>query len=106
MQSVTSASASVASGVLDSISAGILLYTATVELSTFPRSPPTSQAHLYRASGARVHLQQALPHVLRTKLWFSVISFALGAGIMALLVRFESVHPEELSDAFLAGIVG
>lgn len=69
--SMSSGAASVAAGVLDSVSGGILIYTATVELI----------AHEFifndfyrRCSWAR--------------LWFSIVSFALGAGIMALLGKW------------------
>jgi len=69
--SMSSGSASVAAGVLDAVSGGILIYTATVELI----------AHEFifndfyrRCSWGR--------------LWFSVASFACGAGIMALLGKW------------------
>lgn len=70
LQSMSSGSASVAAGVLDSISAGILIYTATVEL--------IAHEFLYN----RLYLTCSWG-----KLWFSIISFGFGAGIMALLVR-------------------
>ncbi|CAD6574983.1 MAG: high-affinity Zn(2+) transporter zrt1 [Tremellales sp. Tagirdzhanova-0007] len=67
--SMTSANASIAAGVLDSISAGILIYTATVELI----------AHEF--------IFNAYYHTCSwKKLTFVVTSFMLGAGIMALLV--------------------
>lgn len=65
---MTSAAASIAGGVLDSISAGILIYAATVELMV---SPAHSCAQWYgglRAdrpiAGTRVRLQPVLPYVL------------------------------------------
>lgn len=68
--SMSSGPASIASGVLDATSSGILLYTATVELI----------AHEFVFNKA--YLTCSWP-----KLWFAIISFGLGTGIMALLVR-------------------
>ncbi|KAL7420940.1 hypothetical protein Q5752_004894 [Cryptotrichosporon argae] len=69
--SMTSAAASIASGVLDSISAGILIYTATVELI----------AHEF--------IFNSYYHTCSwRKLTFVLVSFALGAGIMALLGKW------------------
>lgn len=91
---MSSASASIASGVLDSISAGILLYAATVELivSTLLRcyqDLPDSQAHEF-----------IFNHFYHTCSWkrviFSLGCFALGAGIMALLGM--SAEPAGESD--------
>ncbi|KAI5476563.1 zip-like iron-zinc transporter [Pseudohyphozyma bogoriensis] len=69
--SMSSGSASVAAGVLDSISGGILIYTATVELI----------AHEFIFNPAYHKCSWG-------KLWFSIISFGVGAGIMALLGKW------------------
>ncbi|GAA5996054.1 uncharacterized protein JCM10292_004918 [Rhodotorula paludigena] len=69
--SMSSGSASVASGVLDAISAGILLYTATVELI----------AHEFIFNKTYHTCSWA-------RLVFSLVCFALGAGIMALLGKW------------------
>ncbi|ORY84712.1 Zinc/iron permease [Leucosporidium creatinivorum] len=69
--SMSSGSASVAAGVLDSISAGILIYTATVELISHEFI--LNKAYLTCSWG---------------KLWFSLTSFGFGAGIMALLGKW------------------
>ncbi|KAI5476566.1 zip-like iron-zinc transporter [Pseudohyphozyma bogoriensis] len=69
--SMTSASASIAAGTLDSISGGILIYTACVELI----------AHEFIFNPAYHKCSWG-------KLWFSIISFAFGAGIMALLGKW------------------
>lgn len=42
---MTSVAASIAGGVLDSVSAGILLYAATVELMVSPLLSPSSHSH-------------------------------------------------------------
>ncbi|GAA5853828.1 hypothetical protein JCM8547_007464 [Rhodosporidiobolus lusitaniae] len=63
--------ASVTSGVLDAISAGILMYTALVELI----------AH-------EVVFNKFYHTCSWTRLWFSLASFALGAGLMALLGKW------------------
>lgn len=69
--SMSSGSASVASGVLDAISGGILIYTATVELI----------AHEFIFND--FYRRCSWP-----RLWFSVVAFAFGAGIMALLGKW------------------
>ncbi|BGP42674.1 hypothetical protein JCM10449v2_006686 [Rhodotorula kratochvilovae] len=69
--SMSSGSASVASGVLDAISSGILLYTATVELI----------AHEFIFN--KFYHTCSWP-----RLFFSLACFALGAGIMALLGKW------------------
>ncbi|GAA5991051.1 hypothetical protein JCM11641_006603 [Rhodosporidiobolus odoratus] len=69
--SMSGAAASVSSGVLDAISAGILLYTALVELI----------AHEF-VFNSYYH------NCSWTRLWFSLGSFALGAGLMALLGKW------------------
>ncbi|GAA6023142.1 hypothetical protein JCM8202_000998 [Rhodotorula sphaerocarpa] len=69
--SMNGATASITSGVLDAISAGILLYTATVELI----------AHEF--------IFNKLYHTCSwTRLWFSLLAFAIGAGLMALLGKW------------------
>lgn len=126
------ATASITSGVLDAISAGILLYTATVELIVRGEGVPSAQgaeadcssssASPFRSlnAGARIHLQQVellstfpvpgeeqlltathsanrplaprnrrLYHTCSwTRLWFSLLAFAIGAGLMALLGKW------------------
>ncbi|TNY21127.1 ZIP-like iron-zinc transporter [Rhodotorula diobovata] len=68
---MSSGTASVVSGVLDSVSSGILLYTATVELI----------AHEF--------IFNKYYHTCSwSRLWFSLACFALGAGIMALLGKW------------------
>ncbi|KAM0755469.1 ZIP zinc/iron transport family [Meredithblackwellia eburnea MCA 4105] len=69
--SISSANASIASGVLDATSSGILIYTATVELI----------AHEFI-------FNKAYHQCSWGKLWFSVVCFGLGAGIMALLGKW------------------
>ncbi|GAA5910211.1 hypothetical protein JCM6882_001774 [Rhodosporidiobolus microsporus] len=69
--SMSSGSASIASGILDATSAGILMYTALVELI----------AHEF--------VFNKVYHTCSwTRLWFSLASFALGAGIMSLLAKW------------------
>lgn len=69
--SMTSAKASIASGVLDATSAGILLYAATVELI----------AHEF--------IFNSYYHTCSNKrIIFVIVCFALGAGIMALLGKW------------------
>jgi zinc transporter 1/2/3 len=85
---MTSGTASVVSGILDSISAGILLYSATVELmvSQLVKMPRT------RPYADNLHLQAHefifTPHY-HTCSWKRVnlvlFYFALGAGLMAVL---------------------
>ncbi|GAA5836595.1 hypothetical protein JCM9279_000438 [Rhodotorula babjevae] len=69
--SMSSGTGSVASGILDSISSGILLYTATVELI----------AH-------EIVLNPYYHTCSWTRMWFCLGSFAFGAGIMALLGKW------------------
>ncbi|POY76372.1 hypothetical protein BMF94_0569 [Rhodotorula taiwanensis] len=69
--SMSSGSASIASGILDAVSSGILLYTALVELI----------AHEF--------IFNKFYHTCSwTRLWFSLGCFALGAGLMALLGKW------------------
>ncbi|GAA5821718.1 hypothetical protein JCM11251_000987 [Rhodosporidiobolus azoricus] len=69
--SMSSGSASIASGVLDATSAGILMYTALVELI----------AHEF--------VFNKVYHTCSwTRLWFSLGMFAVGAGLMALLAKW------------------
>ncbi|GAA5932100.1 hypothetical protein JCM1841_006863 [Sporobolomyces salmonicolor] len=69
--SMSGASASIASGVLDATSSGILIYTATVELI----------AHEF--------IFNKMYHACSWfKLWFALVCFAFGAGIMALLGKW------------------
>ncbi|BGP19243.1 hypothetical protein JCM10213_007022 [Rhodosporidiobolus nylandii] len=69
--SMSGGAASVASGVLDAISAGILMYTALVELIAHE---VIFNKFYHTCSWARV--------------WFSLGSFALGVGLMALLGKW------------------
>jgi hypothetical protein len=59
---MTSASASIAGGVLDSVSAGILLYAATVELMVC--HPCSHGVRIELMVGTRIRLQSLLPHLL------------------------------------------
>ncbi|GAA5860747.1 hypothetical protein JCM1840_001950 [Sporobolomyces johnsonii] len=68
---MSGASASIAAGVLDAISSGILIYTATVELI----------AHEFI-------FNKTYHSCSWFKLWFALICFACGAGIMALLGKW------------------
>jgi len=58
---MTSASASIAGGVLDSVSAGILLYAATVELMV--RHCLSSLRSLLIGIGTRIRIQSILPYL-------------------------------------------
>ncbi|GAA5941397.1 uncharacterized protein JCM15063_006086 [Sporobolomyces koalae] len=69
--SMEAAGASIASGVLDAISSGVLIYTATVELI----------AHEFI-------FNKAYHSCSWGRLFFALICFALGAGIMALLGKW------------------
>ncbi|ORY91603.1 ZIP zinc transporter-domain-containing protein [Leucosporidium creatinivorum] len=69
--SMSSAAASLASGILDSVSAGILIYAATVQLMAAEFIQ--SRRWLVCSWG---------------RLWFAVGSFGAGAGVMALLAKW------------------
>lgn len=73
---MTSASASIAGGVLDSVSAGILLYAATVELMVRSRSHSDIQIKLI--VGPRIRFQPLLPYLLLETIDIRHYLFRLG----------------------------
>lgn len=94
------AGASIASGVLDAISSGVLIYTATVELiahefifnkSVSPSLSPELEKKSPDLSKISLSLFLTCRHYHNCswgKLLFSLTCFALGAGIMALLGKW------------------